>query len=170
MPDIICPLFDLPSSEQLLKQLSNDGITVRPARPWERTRLSDFISENFYQTWADETLDAFSKSPITTIIALDGDKIVGFASYNVTAPGYFGPTGVDKAYRGLGIGKAILFEALHGLRQLGYVYGFIGAPGPVDFYVKNLKCMLLPKDWTTIYTSTQSITQFQHISDCAPEK
>lgn len=154
MADLICPLYDTPKHQNLLDELVRDGITIRSARAWENAPLSEFIHRHFGQRWADETARAFMSTPITVIIALHEKAIVGFAAYEVTARTYFGPTGVDEAYRNRGIGKALLYEALDGLKNLGYVYGIIGSPGPIDFYTKATKCLLLPSDWTTIYTGT----------------
>lgn len=160
MPDIICPLNNLADHRPLLTRLESEGIVIRPARPWEQTALNQFILEHFSQGWIDETSVAFSRKPVTALVALDGDQIVGFAAYEVTAPAFFGPTGVNEAYRGRGIGKALLLESLACMRSLGYVYGFIGAPGPIDFYLKAAKSMLLPEDWTSIYDCNRALTIF----------
>ncbi len=153
MPDIVCPLFDVPDPKPLVEKLAGEGIIVRHARGWERTGLIDFIETRWGRGWVDETLRAFNHSPITTVIAIAEKQIIGFAAYEVTAPAYFGPTGVDEAFRGRGIGKALLLEALIGLRNKGYVYGFIGSPGPVDFYLKATPGLLLPAEWKNIYTN-----------------
>ena len=50
--------------------------------------------------------------------------------------GFFGPTGVDPAYRGKGIGKALLLKCLEAMRNEGYGYAVIGGAGPVNFYEK----------------------------------
>lgn len=152
MPDIITPLFDTPDVTPLLERLRGEGITVRRARPWERSALCEFVLAHFGQGWVDETLVAFQRQPITTLIARDGDKIIGFAAFEVSARGYFGPTGVDDTYRGRGIGKALYLESLNGLRELGYAYAIVGSPGPVDFYLNAAPGLLLPKEWTTIYS------------------
>ncbi|MHB9130728.1 MAG: GNAT family N-acetyltransferase [Armatimonadota bacterium] len=152
MPDIVCPLFDAPDPRPLIARLRDDGIIVRRARPWDRNALSAFILEHWGQGWVDETLVAFSHQPVTAVIALEEKKIIGFSAYEVTAPCYFGPTGVNETYRGRNIGKALFLDALQGLRELGYVYGFIGSPGPIDFYLKAAPGLLLPKEWSNIYT------------------
>jgi ribosomal protein S18 acetylase RimI-like enzyme len=157
MADIICPLYDLVDHRPLIERLNSEDICIRPARPWERTQVAEFIVRRFGQSWVDEAMLGFGNSPVSIVIALQEKKILGFAAYEVTSPGFFGPTGVDKQYRGRGIGKALLLESLAGLRSLGYVYGFIGAPGPKDFYLKATKSLVLPDDWTTIYNTTEGI-------------
>lgn len=151
MPDMIVPLNNLPDPRPLLSKLESEGIIIRHARPWEQDDLGEFIMMNFDRGWVNETSIGFANKPISIMIALENDKIIGFAGYEVTARAFFGPTGVDEAYRGRGIGKALLYESLAGLRNMGYVYGFIGSPGPVDFYFKAVKGMLLPEDYTSIY-------------------
>jgi len=152
MPDIVCPLHDVPSSRPLLEKLQTEGITVRRARAWERTDLSAFILTNFGQGWLDEALMAFAHHPVTIFIARDAEKIIGFAAYEVTGRAYFGPTGVAEALRGRGVGKALLYASLEGLRELGYTYGFIGSPGPIQFYLNATPGLLLPEQWSNVYT------------------
>jgi GNAT superfamily N-acetyltransferase len=146
MPDLIVPLYDLPDNVKLLKSLQKKGIVIRHAKPWELDAVAEFINIHFDKGWVSETSVGFSSKPISVLIALDGNQIVGF--------------GVDEAYRGKGIGKALLIESLAGLRSMGYVYGFIGSPGPVDFYLKAVKGMLLPGDYTSIYQYKKAVTNF----------
>ena len=50
-----------------------------------------------------------------------------------------------------GIGKALLLASLWGLREMGYVYGIIGAAGPVDFYQKTVGAIIIPDSEPGIY-------------------
>lgn len=137
MPDMICPLFDLPPIAPHLERLRAHGITVRRPNPWEQTALRAFVEKHFTVGWADETSVAFSHQPVSAFVALQEPKtIVGFAAYECTRRNYFGPTGVDPALQGKGIGTALFLAALHGLRDMGYAYAIIGDAGPVDFYRK----------------------------------
>ena len=158
MPDIICPLFELPDYSGLIDQLASEGITIRAARPWEREALRTFVTERWDIGWADEASLGLARVPVSILLALKENKIIGFSAYEVSAPAYFGPTGVDTAFRGLGVGKALLYRAMDGLRELGYVYGFVGSPGPTDFYLKAMKGMSLPADWKNIYTGATRIS------------
>ena len=78
--------------------------------------------------------------------------MVGFAGYECTRRGFFGPTGVIPAAQGKGIGKALLLASLTALREMGYVYAIIGAAGPVDFYQKAVGAIVIPDSEPGIYT------------------
>ena len=89
---------------------------------------------------------------MTVFIATRKGRLIGFAGYECTRKAFFGPTGVAKDQRGQGIGKALLIAALWGLRELGYVYGIIGAAGPVDFYRDAVGATVIPDSEPGIYT------------------
>jgi len=146
MPDMLCSLVRLPDATPLIQQLHEEGITIRRPNPWDRSTLEEFIVRHFSRGWADEALVAFTSKPITCFIALDGEKIIGFGAYECTRRNFFGPTGVNKTYRGRGIGKALFLACLQGLQELGYVYAIIGDAGPVEFYKKAVGAMIIPID------------------------
>ncbi len=54
-------------------------------------------------------------------------RIVGFACFDCTWKGFFGPTGVLESLRGRGIGAALLLASLFAMRAEGYAYAVIGA-------------------------------------------
>ena len=146
MPDMLCSLVRLPRMDNLLDKLKGQGITIRRANPWEQSLVREFIEAHFSRGWADEASVAFAHQPVTCFIALHEERIVGFAVYECTRRDYFGPTGVDKAYRGRGVGLVLLLASLYGLREMGYTYAVIGDAGPVDFYQKALGAMVIPFD------------------------
>ncbi len=146
MPDLLCPLVDLPPIRPVLEQLEKESIFIRRANSYELTKVREFVEKHFTTTWADETTVAFSRLPITCFIATKDKEVIGFADYECTRRGYFGPTGVDDSFRGKGVGKALLLAALYGLQELGYTYGVIGGAGPVDFYKKTVGAIEIPFD------------------------
>jgi hypothetical protein len=77
--------------------------------------------------------------------------VIGFAGYECTRKGFFGPTGVIEAERGIGIGTALLIASLWGLRELGYVYAVIGSAGPTDFYERVVGAIVIPDSEPGIY-------------------
>ena len=94
---------------------------------------------------------ALARQPATCFIATRDKQILGFSCYDTTARGFFGPTGVAEQARGLGIGKALLFLALEGLRDLGHAYAIIGGVGPREFYQKNCGAIEIPGSDPGIY-------------------
>ncbi len=153
MPDLLVPLYRLPPREGGAASVSASGIVLRRPNSFERAPITEFVRTQFTPGWADETEATFARQPITSFIAIDGKKIVGFAAYEATCKAFFGPTGVDPAYRGLGIGKALLIESLWGLRDLGYAYGIIGAAGPVAFYQKSVNAVVIEDSVPGIYAN-----------------
>src|SRR5881394_2363930 len=151
MPDLLVNLLKLPSLQPLLDQLNENGIVIRRAQPFEITPVRQFIEENFSVAWADEISVGFANKPVTVFIATRDSRVIGFAGYECTRKAFFGPTGVDESERGRGIGKALLMASLWGLRELGYVYGIIGAAGPVEFYRDAVRAIVIPETEPGIY-------------------
>ncbi len=142
MPDLLVPLYRLAPTAALDATLAdlknNHGVVIRRAFPFELSRTRRFITRHFSEGWADEAEAAFARLPVTCWIAVQEKRVVGFACVESTTRAFFGPTGVDPAQRGKGIGGALLTASLHGLREMGYAYGIIGSAGPVEFYVKTV--------------------------------
>jgi ribosomal protein S18 acetylase RimI-like enzyme len=151
MPDMLVPLLKLPSSAPIIEELAAQGVVIRPANPYELTLVRAFCEEHFSVAWADEAATGLFNKPVTTLIATENKKIVGFGCYECTRRGYFGPTGVNSACRGRNIGKALLIAALEGLRDMGYAYGIIGGAGPVEFYAKVVNATVIPDSKPGIY-------------------
>jgi GNAT superfamily N-acetyltransferase len=143
MPDLLVPLLKLPPRPDEAT-LRAQGVVLRRANTFELTRVSEFITTHFSQSWADEVGAAFARQPVTCFLTLVDGKIAGFAAYETTRRAFFGPTGVDPAHRGRGLGTALLLASLWGLADLGYAYGIIGAAGPVEFYRKAVGAIVIP--------------------------
>lgn len=150
--DMVVPLLALPPPAPALARAAAAGVVVRRARAWEQSPLRSFVEKHFSDTWADEVLPAWSRTPLSAFLAMEDDRIVGFATYNCAHPGLFGPTGVRPNRRGLGLGAALLLRCLEDMRALGYIYAIIGAVGPADFYQKACGAVLLPAEWPSYVT------------------
>jgi len=136
MIDMLVRLYDLPESASLYADVATQGVTLRRARAFEKHTVVAFVATHFSEKWVSEVEVAMTRQPITCFIATKEKQILGFACYETTQRGFFGPTGVAESARGIGLGKALLFKALEGLRDIGYAYGIIGGVGPKDFYAK----------------------------------
>jgi GNAT superfamily N-acetyltransferase len=152
MPDLLVSLLKLPPLQPLLDELETAGIKLRRAQPFEITPVRNFIEQNFSAAWADEISVGFANQPVTVYIATQDARVLGFAGYECTRKAFFGPTAVDEAERGRGVGKALLIASLWGLRELGYVYGIIGAAGPVEFYRETVGAIVIADSEPGIYT------------------
>ncbi len=151
MPDLLVNLLKLPPLETSLNELSEQGINIRRARPFEITPVREFIEGNFSLAWADEISVGFANKPVTVYIATREGSVIGFAGYECTRKAFFGPTGVAETERGRGVGRALLIASLWGLSELGYVYGIIGRAGPVEFYQETVDAIVIPDSEPGIY-------------------
>ena len=137
------PEFDINATQEFL---------IRRAQPFELTPVRRFVETNFSRGWADEISVGFAHQPISVFVATIDRELIGFAAYECTRRGFFGPTGVHPDSQGKGIGKALLLASLYALRELGYVYAIIGAAGPVRFYQKTVGAIVIPDSEPGIYT------------------
>lgn len=150
---MLARLYDLPDAAPTLERIERAGLRVRRADPWDRMRLHGFIRENFQDIWAMEAERAFSSTPITCYLGLQGTEIVGFAVYECTRRDYFGPTGVREDLRGSGLGAALLLACLNSMREMGYAYAIIGGVGPAEFYEKIVGATIIPGSEPGIFGS-----------------
>ena len=151
MADILVKLYDLMGTPTDIP-----GVEIRRPMPHEKGSLKQWIAKTFSDAWGEEFECSFKAFPVTSLIALRNSKVVGFACYDVTCRGYFGPTGVLKSERGKGIGKELLMRSMFGMRELGYAYAIIGDAGPVDFYMKTLGGIPIPGSSPGIYPNKLS--------------
>jgi GNAT superfamily N-acetyltransferase len=152
MPDMLVNLLTLPPLQPFLDEMKAAGVTIRRAQPFEFTPVRRFIAETFSIAWADEVSVGFANKPVMVYIATRDNQVIGFAGYECTRKAFFGPTGVAESERGRGVGKGLLFAALWGLRELGYVYGIIGRAGPIEFYQEAVGAVVIAGSDPGIYT------------------
>lgn len=159
MPDMLVRLYDLPNSGQYAERAARAGLTVRRAEPWDRDAMRRFVKDGFGELWAVEADRAFNYTPITAYLALDGREIAGFAVYECTRRGFFGPTGVRADLRGGGAGAVLLFRCLEAMREMAYAYAVIGGVGPIEFYEKVCGAFVIPGSEVSIYQSLYEMMQ-----------
>lgn len=153
MPDMLVKLYELRDNSQQYKKLEEMGIKIiRPMTP-NKTKVLDWVSKTFPGGWSDELSTAFTRFPVSCFIAYDENekKILGFAGYDCTYRNFFGPTGVDEAARGKGIGGALFMRCMEAMRDEGYGYAIIGSAGPVDFYKKICNATVIEDSVPGIY-------------------
>jgi len=150
MPDLLVKLYELDLAPTELP-----GVTIRRPMPHEMGEVRRWIVRTFGEGWGDEFACSFRSFPVTSFVALRNDAVVGFATYESTSRGYFGPTGVLESERGKGIGKELLVRSMIGLRELGYAYAIIGGAGPTDFYEKTLGAIPIPGSTPGVYPASK---------------
>ena len=152
MIDMLVRLYDLPDSSKTYQTVADSGITLRRARAFEKHTVTAFVRANFSEKWVSEAEVAMTRQPIACFIATKDKEIIGFACYDTTLRGFFGPTGVLESARQLGVGKALLMRSLEALRESGYAYAIIGGVGPKEFYEKNCGAIEIPGSDPGTYT------------------
>ena len=138
--DMLVRLYALKESDlsDRIARVVEQGITVRRAMSYEKEKAVSFAEAHFggeFGGWPSECDVAFANSPASCFIATYERRIVGFACYNSTCKGLFGPTGVDENFRKRGIGAALLLASLFAMKEDGYAYAVIGgADRQLEFY------------------------------------
>ncbi len=146
--DMIANLMKLPREPEL------DGVRIKRAFAGEKMAVLDFIREHFSEGWVYEAESALIHHKC--FIATRDGKILGFACYDATAKGYFGPIGVLEETRGQGVGGALLLRTLTCMREEGYGYAIIGWVDDAEmFYRKLLGAEYIPggEPENTVYSN-----------------
>ena len=146
--DMLVKLYELP--EYHAGTFNSFGIKIKRGMAFEKSAIVKFACE-FSQAWADECEVAFTNKPISCFVAQLNGVVVGFACYNTTAPGFFGPTAVSDKHRKKGVGKALLLEALYAQKNLGFVYSIIGRVGSAEYYSKTVGATIIEGSNPGIY-------------------
>ena len=136
--DMLVSLTHLPEIPEL------GDIRVIRVLPPNKGMVLDFIYKHFGQGWSDESSIALSRQPNSCFIAVRENQILGFACYDATAKGYFGPIGVDPEVRGKKIGQALLLSCLHAMAWDGYGYAVIGDCDDAAGFYRTIGAVPIP--------------------------
>lgn len=150
MADLLVSLYADKLAE-LKTKAEGVAATVRPVLAPEAQLVTDWVREHFSANWASEIMVAITRQPSACLIAIEDGDLVGFACYDATARGFFGPTGVHPDKQGKGIGLALFSATLQTMKTLGHAYAFIGDAGPVDFYAKAAGAIEIPAKDKGVY-------------------
>lgn len=149
MADMLVNLYNLPNEYTFINEQCIKIIRVLPP---DIHLVKEFISKNFSLAWSSEASVSLYKTNPTCFIAHKDQEIIGFACYDATAKGFFGPIGVAEKYRSYGVGKALLMKTLLAMREDGYAYAIIGgASGAKAFYEKTCDAMEIPNSDLSVY-------------------
>jgi len=151
MADLLVKLYDLPSSAPVIEKLKAAGVEIKRAIGPEKQAVEEWAEKKFSRAWASECDAALSVQPATCFLAVKDQRLVGFACYDSTAKGFFGPIGVDEAERTGGVGKALLLRTLEAMREAGYGYAVVGWAGPVEFFKKTVGATVIEGSEPGVY-------------------
>ncbi|QWW71578.1 GNAT family N-acetyltransferase [Rhizobium sp. WYJ-E13] len=163
--DMLVKLYELKADPALNKRIAEQGITIRRILAPELSALTAWIEPRFGSGWVAEATVATMRQPPTCFIAIRNDALIGFACHDATAKGFFGPTGVDTAARGKGVGHALLLTTLLDMYAQGYAYGVIGGAGPMEFYRRSVGAMPIEGSDPGIYRGMLPLAQPSGISN-----
>ena len=129
--DMLIKLYALPAAAS---HPLADGVSVRKPIGAEHGVVIDWVIAQFGSGWASEARVALANRPVSIFIAAQAGVPIGFACYDATARGLFGPIGVVPAARRGGVGEALLLASLHDMHAAGYAYAVAGYVGPKEFF------------------------------------
>ena len=95
------------------QKMEKFGVHVEDYDPSMLDEMREFAKKLDMISWFPEGWEDWFRAKGNKVVALKGDEIVGWASFNVNGDiGWFGPTGVLEDMRHNGIGSCILLESV----------------------------------------------------------
>ncbi|WP_129629299.1 GNAT family N-acetyltransferase [Candidatus Oscillochloris fontis] len=161
MADMLVKLYHVTPDPLLIARLAQEQITLKRVLAPDALRVIHFIETNAEAHWPQESKESWmaecaasmANHPPTCFVAVQQRTIIGFACYNATAKGYFGPMGVLREAQGNGVGKALLITSLLAMWDEGYGYAIIGWPArsAMNFYAKTVQAQVIEDSSPGIY-------------------
>jgi GNAT superfamily N-acetyltransferase len=128
----------------------HQSVVIRMVQPNQEEAFLYWVKHQFGERWFETLRGAFesTSSFIPILKAEEKGELVGFAAYDVymNKKGIFGPMAVIPATRLHGVGKRLLYTALHMMKESGYLYAVLKEAGPIEFYEKTCGAKLIPLD------------------------
>ncbi len=154
MADLLVKLYDIKDCPELISELEEKDIHIIRVLSPDKYKVLDFVEEQFTKGWRSECEAGFYNTPVSVFAAVTNKKVIGFAAYDSTARGYFGPTGVDAEYRRMGVGRALMIKCLLSMREYGYGYAIIGwaAGSAKHFYEEYAGAVEIPDSFPGVYS------------------
>ena len=151
MSDMLIKLFELVDDWGFMAAQKEYGITIRKPIGPETHLIVGWVSDQFGAGWAAETEVAMSNRPRSCFVAVKDSMIIGFACYDATALGFFGPIGVAASHRKKGTGTALMTACLLDMKLKGYGYAIVGGVADTGYYIKKAKAVEIPDSSPGIY-------------------
>lgn len=151
MSDMLIKLYALEDHWRFLTEQQKLGIDIRKPIAPENHLILKWVTTHFGAGWASETDVAISNRPQSCFIAVKKNAVIGFACYDATALGFFGPIGVEKPHRQKGTGTALMTACLLDMKRKGYGYAIVGAVENAEYYKKTVGALEIPDSFPGIY-------------------
>ena len=129
--DMIVNLYRLPQV-----QIRPD-IRIKRAFIGDKEEILAFVEAHFRKNWVYEVEHALMEPVSKCFIATENGRLLGFACFDSSAKGFFGPIGVLPDRRGDGIGQALLIRALTAMKEYGYGYAIIGWVSDAEMFYRK---------------------------------
>lgn len=155
MPDLLINLYQKDYILDSGIKILDERIEIKRLLSPNSDQLIEFIqASNFSKLWISEVKASIYINNPKCFIATINHEIIGFACFDATAKGYFGPMGVSSGYRGKNIGQLLFLNSLEAMKADGYGYAIIGGAGKKiaeGFYGRHVDYMILEYD-NTLYS------------------
>lgn len=151
MTDMLVKLYDLVVDWPTVATHQAQGIYYRQPLGSETDFILQWVQERFSAGWRSEVGVALSQRPPRLMIAVQAGQLLGFACYDATALGMFGPMAVAESHRGKGIGRLLLQLTLWQMRAAGYAYAVIGWVSSEQFYAKAVGAIPIPASYPGLW-------------------
>lgn len=151
MTDMLVKLYALPELAPVLAQQLVNGIELRRALMPEKALVVDWVRQHWGNAWASECEAAFARQPVSCLIAVANELLIGFACHEATCKNFFGPFGVDSEHQRRGTGAALLLMTLHDMAAQGYAYAIIGGAEPGAFFTRVANAIPIDDSTPGIY-------------------
>jgi GNAT superfamily N-acetyltransferase len=155
--DLLIKLYEMRFNGLIQKTPLYPEMELRKPIGPDRRLLISWAQQHFPDLWVGEIESALSNSPTSCFIAQQGASILGFACYDATALGYFGPIGVIEEARGKGIGSCLTQACLQDMWLKGYGYAIVGMASSAAFYGQFATVIEIPGSDPGIYRMTKAL-------------
>ena len=162
MADMLIKLYDFEPPGSFAADLKALGIELRKPIGPEKHAIIAWVFDQFGDAWASEVDVALSNQPCTCFVAVKDTQIIGFACYDATALGFFGPVGVAKSHRKKGTGRALLTACLLDMKNKGYGYAVVGGVQDTRFYKNTVGALEIPDSDPGLYNTQVKQPQSKH--------
>ncbi len=149
MSDMLVKLYDLPPISEL--ENVDDGPVIRKPIGAEHRVAIAWVLEQFGDAWASEAQAALANRPVSAFVAIRQAELLGFACYDATLRGMFGPIGVAQEERSRGIGQRLLRACLDDMRSVGYGYAVIGGAASAEFFRRGANAVEIADSEPGVY-------------------